>query len=109
MAMVWILSVLVSVGSASGMADTAFVQECHTPYPVACAPGGDDVRAVAVDGAGCVWAATGASVYRWDENLWRVVQGDGGQTESDGIWWLLPYWMGRHYGYIQSPSQEAQN
>jgi hypothetical protein len=42
-------------------------------------------------------------VIRWDENPWRAVQGDGGNTESDGVWWLLPYWMGRHYGYIQPP------
>jgi hypothetical protein len=42
-------------------------------------------------------------VIRWDDNPWRAVQGDGGRTESDGVWWLLPYWMGRHYGYIQSP------
>jgi len=40
-------------------------------------------------------------VIRWDENPWRAVQGDGGRTESDGVWWLLPYWMGRYYGYIQ--------
>ena len=43
-------------------------------------------------------------VIRWDENPWRAVQGDGGRTESDGVWWLLPYWMGRYYGYIQ-PAQ----
>jgi hypothetical protein len=43
-------------------------------------------------------------VIRWDENPWRAVQGDGGHTESDGVWWLLPYWMGRYYGYIQ-PAQ----
>jgi len=42
-------------------------------------------------------------IIRWDENPWRAVQGDGGRTESDGVWWLLPYWMGRYYGYIQSP------
>lgn len=42
-------------------------------------------------------------VIRWDENPWRAVQGDGGHTESAGVWWLLPYWMGRYYGYIQTP------
>ncbi|TKJ39515.1 MAG: regulator [Planctomycetes bacterium B3_Pla] len=42
-------------------------------------------------------------VIRWDENPWKAVQGDGGRTESDGVWWLLPYWMGRHYSYIQPP------
>jgi streptogramin lyase len=42
-------------------------------------------------------------VIRWDENPWRAIQGDGGRTESDGVWWLLPYWMGCYYGYIQPP------
>ncbi|MFC1636261.1 hypothetical protein ACFL5Z_15630 [Planctomycetota bacterium] len=42
-------------------------------------------------------------VIRWDENPWRAVQGDGGRTESDGVWWLLSYWMGRYYGTIQPP------
>ena len=37
---------------------------------------------------------------RWDRNPWQAVQGDGGHTESDGVFWMLPYWMGRYYGYI---------
>jgi streptogramin lyase len=45
-------------------------------------------------------------VIRWDENPWKAVQGDGGYTESDGVWWLLPYWIGRHYGYIQPPQED---
>ena len=49
---VWILSVLVSFGSAGGMADTVLVQEYRAPYPIGRAPRGDDVRAVAVDDAG---------------------------------------------------------
>ncbi len=39
-------------------------------------------------------------VIRWDDNPYLPVQGDDGETESDGVFWLLPYWMGRHYGYI---------
>jgi hypothetical protein len=39
-------------------------------------------------------------VMRWDRNPWKAVQGNGGYTESDGVFWLLPYWMGRHYGFI---------
>jgi len=42
-------------------------------------------------------------VIRWDENPWIAVQGDGGNTESDSVWWLLPYWIGRYYGYISPP------
>ena len=39
-------------------------------------------------------------VMRWDKNPWAAVQGDGGWTESSGVWWLLPYWMGRYYKFI---------
>ncbi len=39
-------------------------------------------------------------VMRWDNNPWKAVQGDVGWTESSGAWWLLPYWMGRYYGFI---------
>ena len=42
-------------------------------------------------------------VMRWDKNPWLAVQGDGGQTESAGVFWLLPYWMGRYYGFIAAP------
>jgi len=37
---------------------------------------------------------------RWDRNPWQALQGDGGRTESDGVFWLLPYWMGRYYGFL---------
>ncbi len=40
-------------------------------------------------------------VIRWDNNPWAAVQGDGGRTESSGVWWLLPYWMGRYLGLIE--------
>lgn len=40
-------------------------------------------------------------VVRWDNNPWVALQGDRGRTESDGVYWLLPYWMGRYYGYIK--------
>lgn len=40
-------------------------------------------------------------IMRWDNNPWKAVQGDGGYTESDGVYWLLAYWMGRYYGLIQ--------
>lgn len=37
---------------------------------------------------------------RTDQNPWRARQGDGGRTESDGVFWLLPYWMGRQAGWL---------
>ncbi len=42
-------------------------------------------------------------VMRWDRNPWQAIQGNGGHTESDGVFWLLPYWMGRYYGFITEP------
>lgn len=38
---------------------------------------------------------------RTDQNPWLARQGDGGRTESDGVFWLLPYWMGRHHGFLR--------
>ena len=40
---------------------------------------------------------------RHDQNPWLASQGDGGLSEADGVFYLLPYWMGRHYGFIAAP------
>ncbi|OPZ72060.1 MAG: hypothetical protein BWY83_00843 [bacterium ADurb.Bin478] len=40
------------------------------------------------------------SFFRWDDNPWYPADGDDGATESDGVFWLLPYWMGRYYGFL---------
>lgn len=47
--------------------------------------------------------ASERGVMRWDKNPWAAVQGDRGRSEWCPTFWLLPYWMGRHYGYIQAP------
>ncbi|MCK5862099.1 MAG: regulator [Candidatus Hydrogenedentes bacterium] len=44
-------------------------------------------------------------VMRWDKNPYAAVGGDNGYRESTGIYWLLPYWMGRYYGFIEAPEQ----
>ncbi len=41
------------------------------------------------------------ALMRWDGNPWRASGGEGGNTESSGVYWLLPYWMGRYYGFIE--------
>lgn len=38
---------------------------------------------------------------RTDQNPWRAQQGEAGMTESDGVFWLLPYWMGRQQGLLR--------
>ncbi|MCB9260596.1 MAG: regulator [Ignavibacteriales bacterium] len=40
-------------------------------------------------------------IMRWDNNPWQAVQGDGGMTESDGVYWRLAYWLGRYHNLIQ--------
>jgi len=40
---------------------------------------------------------------RTDQNPWRARQGEDGRSESDGVFWLLPYWMGRHLGIVPAP------
>ncbi len=47
--------------------------------------------------------ASERGVVRWDSNPWAAIGGDGGQSESCATFWLLPYWTGRYYGYIQAP------
>jgi hypothetical protein len=42
-------------------------------------------------------------VMRWDKNPFDAVRGKNGGAESSGVYWLLPYWMGRYYGHIGAP------
>jgi hypothetical protein len=46
-------------------------------------------------------------VMRWDKNPWAYISGDfcdpKGSSESSGVFWLAPYWMGRYLGYIEAP------
>ncbi|MCI0492303.1 MAG: hypothetical protein L0Z07_05145, partial [Planctomycetes bacterium] len=45
------------------------------------------------------------AVDKWDSNPFQAVGGNGGQTEHSPAFWLLPYWMGRHHGYIGPPEK----
>ncbi len=53
--------------------------------------------------------ASERGIMRWDKNPWDYISGDYGRTgrsESSGVAWLLPYWMGRYAGYISAPESE---
>ena len=39
-------------------------------------------------------------VQKWNSNSFELDGGRGGRGEDDGAAYLLPYWMGRYYGYI---------
>jgi hypothetical protein len=39
-------------------------------------------------------------VMKWNGNPYIMDGGNGGRSEDDGAFFLLPYWMGRYYRYI---------
>jgi hypothetical protein len=40
------------------------------------------------------------SVMKWNGNPYVLDTGKAGMAEEAGTFWLLPYWMGRYYGFI---------
>lgn len=44
-------------------------------------------------------------VDKWDSNPFQAVGGNGGHSEHSPAFWLMPYWMGRHLGYIGPPEK----
>lgn len=40
-------------------------------------------------------------VSKWNANPFRIDGGNGGRTEDDGAFYLLPYWMGRYLGFLK--------
>ncbi len=40
-------------------------------------------------------------VMKWNGNPFQVNGGNGGRSEDDGAFFLLPYWMGRYHNLIQ--------
>jgi hypothetical protein len=41
------------------------------------------------------------TVAKWNSNPYLPDGGDGGRAEDDGAYFLLPYWMGRYYGWLK--------
>jgi hypothetical protein len=41
-------------------------------------------------------------IHKWNGNPFRLDGGDAGSAEEDGTVFLLPYWMGRYYGFIEA-------
>jgi hypothetical protein len=40
------------------------------------------------------------AVSKWNSNPYRLDDGGNGNSEDDGAYFLLPYWMGRYYKFI---------
>lgn len=36
-------------------------------------------------------------IMKWNGNPYRLDGGNGGRSEDDGAYFLLPYWMGRYH------------
>lgn len=47
-------------------------------------------------------------ISKWNGNPYRAQGGSGGHSEDDGTYFLLPYWMGRYYGLIDSQSRSMK-
>jgi hypothetical protein len=39
-------------------------------------------------------------VMKWNNNPFQLDGGNGGRSEDDGAFFLLPYWLGRFHGYM---------
>jgi len=46
------------------------------------------------------------AMIKWNGNPYSIASGYGGLLEEDGTAYLLPYWMGRYYGFITIPEVE---
>lgn len=42
-------------------------------------------------------------VFKWDKNVYEADRGAGGNYEGTGVFYMLPYWMGRYQGRISPP------
>jgi hypothetical protein len=40
-------------------------------------------------------------LWKWNANPYALEGGSGGASEGDGVYFLLPYWMGRYHGLIE--------
>jgi hypothetical protein len=40
-------------------------------------------------------------MWKWNGNPYALDGGNGGRSEDDGAYFLLPYWMGRYHGLIE--------
>lgn len=48
------------------------------------------------------------AVGKWNSNPYRLDAGGDGGSEDDGTYFLLPYWMGRYYGFIQPEELDGE-
>jgi hypothetical protein len=49
------------------------------------------------------------AIHKWNGNEMAVDGGDGGESAESGAEFLLPYWMGRYYGFISPPTDAGHD
>ena len=70
----WSFGAFVAASPGAGITDTPFVQEYHEAFPIGREDGCNDVRAIAVDGTGSVWAGTRTGLYRLDSSTKQWIE-----------------------------------
>jgi ligand-binding sensor domain-containing protein len=66
--------ILLLAQKSTPLPDTPYVQDYHEAYPLK-TPAENDVRALAFDAAGRLWAATGHGVRYLENKVWKTPQG----------------------------------
>ena len=49
------------------------------------------------------------SILKWNGNPYRLDNPTQGRREEDGVHYLLPYWMGRYYGFVTDSDSQMKN
>jgi len=92
--------------------DTAFEQEFHEPYPIGTDSKTNDVRSLAVDRQGTVWAATAAGIYKKDTNQreWTSVLSvpDQGPAYAVAVDEQSVAWLGDWNGLYRYKNQQLE-
>lgn len=92
--------------------DTAFEQEFHEPYPIGTDSKTNEVRSLAVDRQGTVWAATTTGIYKKDTNQreWTSVLSvpDQGPAYAVAVDEQSVAWLGVWNGLYRYKNQQLE-
>jgi hypothetical protein len=86
--------------------DTPFFQDYHETYPLA-TPAENDVRALAFDTDGRLWAATGAGVRYLENDQWKTPSGGAALGPTYTLYhdWEGTLWAGTWNGLYRAATQ----
>lgn len=95
-------------GPEPPLPDTPFWQDYHEACPLA-SPAENDVRALAFDGAGRLWAATAAGVRYRAEGAWKTPEGGGSLGPTYALWrdGAGRLWVGAWNGLFEATPEKV--